>query len=601
MRSPQVVISNLANKSQNPSYKYERLYRNLYNREFFLSAYAKLYAKEGNMTEGTDKQTIDGMSLERIDKIIESLKDLSYQPRPAKRVYIPKKNGDKRPLGIPSINDKLVQEVVRMILEAIYEEGFHESSHGFRPNRSCHTALNEIHKNFKGTSWFIEGDIKGFFDNIDHRIMTDLLRKRIKDEKFIDLIWKFLKAGYLEDWKYHGSFSGTPQGGIISPILSNIYLNELDHYITKYSETFNKGNRRKINKEYHRLVSRISNLKKKYENSLEKKEKLNILEQIKELRKQAKSLNSIDYMDNSYKRIRYVRYADDFLVCIIGSKADAGQVKADLTNFLSETLKLELSQEKTLITNSKDSAKFLGYEISIKRSSQGVKDKNGVTKRQHNGNVCLKAPKDVWVNKLKSLKAIQFTTNKKWEPIQRNFLVNYDDLEIITQYNSEIRGLYEYYKMAENVPNTMHRFTYFMFYSMLKTYGRKYKTSISKIIKKHSKDGVFRIEYQTKKGKKYRQFVERKFPRVKSVNKDSRIDEPVKVFYLSRNGLIKRMLANKCEWCGREDDVLEVHHVRKLKDLKGKKIWEQMMIARQRKTMVLCKSCHVDLHAGRLD
>ena len=216
MRNPKNVLESLTSKAANEDYHYKRLYRNLYNPEFFLLAYERIQAKPGNMTAGNDGNTIDGMSMKRIDSLIQKLKDFSYQPKPARRTYIPKANGKMRPLGIPAFDDKLVQEVVRMILESIYEPTFQNSSHGFRPKRSCHTALQYIKRNYTGVKWFVEGDIKGCFDNIDHHVLVRILRRRIKDEYFISLIWKFLKAGYMEDWVYHNTYSGTPQGSLIT-------------------------------------------------------------------------------------------------------------------------------------------------------------------------------------------------------------------------------------------------------------------------------------------------------------------------------------------------------------------------------------------------
>ena len=247
MRNPEYVLNSLIKHSKDVDYKYERLYRLLYNREMYLKAYQNIYAKEGNMTKGTDGKNIDGMSLKRIDKIINSLKDESYQPQPAKRVYIPKKNGKKRPLGIPSFEDKLLQEVIRMILEVIYENSFEETSHGFRPDKSCHTALIKVQNTFTAAKWFIEGDIKSCFDCINHNKLIEILAERIKDNKFLRLMRKFLNAGYMEDWKYNNTYSGTPQGSIISPILANIYLDKLDKYIKDYTEKFNKGKRRDRN------------------------------------------------------------------------------------------------------------------------------------------------------------------------------------------------------------------------------------------------------------------------------------------------------------------------------------------------------------------
>jgi group II intron reverse transcriptase/maturase len=265
LRNPIDVLNSLKTKACNESYHYERLYRNLYNEEFFLLAYQSIYPSEGNMTAGTDGKTIDGMGMDRIQKLIESMKKHNYQPNPARRTYIEKKNGKKRPLGIPSFDDKLVQEVIRMILESIYEPTFSNLSHGFRPNRSCHTALEQIQAKFTGTKWFIEGDIHGFFDNIEHAVLVSILRKRIKDEYFIAIIWKFLKAGYMEDWTFHNTYSGTPQGSIISPILSNIYLNEFDRYMETYIKQFESGKRRQRSEEYVSWEQKLKYLRyKKY-------------------------------------------------------------------------------------------------------------------------------------------------------------------------------------------------------------------------------------------------------------------------------------------------------------------------------------------------
>ncbi len=227
MRNSEKVLNSLSGHSSNLNYKFERLYRILFNEEMYAVAYQKIYPNQGNNTCGTDGKNIDGMSIERIKSLSERLKDESYQPHPSRRTYIPKKNGKMRPLGIPAVDDKLVQEVVKMILEAIYEGQFETCSHGFRPHRSCHTALDYIKTAFTGVKWFIEGDIKGFFDNINHDVMIDILRERIEDKRFLRLFRKFLKTGYMEEWRFHKTYSGTPQGGIISPILANIYLDNI--------------------------------------------------------------------------------------------------------------------------------------------------------------------------------------------------------------------------------------------------------------------------------------------------------------------------------------------------------------------------------------
>ena len=355
MRNPTDVLNSLSDKSKNLMYKFERLYRNLYNPEFYLLAYKNIYANDGSMTPGVDGVTTDGMSLERIDKIIASLKDHSYRPNPARRTYTAKKNNPakKRPLGIPSGDDKLVQEVVRMILESIYEPTFSDVSHGFRPGKSCHTALVKIQSTFTGAKWFVEGDIQACFDSFDHHVLIEILRRRIKDEAFIGLMWKFLKAGYMEQWKYHKTYTGTPQGAGISHILANIYLNELDKYMEEYKQKFSKSTRT-VNPAHRNMASRIFHYKAKNDkfwNTLsaeEQKERARILRQ---MRAEQRNLPTHPFREVSYKSLQYVRYADDFLIGVVGSREDAERLKQDLAVFLKEKLGLTLSAEKTKITN----------------------------------------------------------------------------------------------------------------------------------------------------------------------------------------------------------------------------------------------------------
>jgi group II intron reverse transcriptase/maturase len=211
----------------------ERVYRMLFNRELYLRAYARLYPNKGAMTQGITSETVDGMSQVKIDRLIEDLRHERFRWTPVRRVYIAKRNGRQRPLGIPTWKDKLLQEVMRSILEAYYEPQLSELSHGFRPGRGCHTALTEIQQVWTGTRWFIEGDISKYFDTINHDILINTLKEKILDNRFLRLIRELLQAGYLEDWKYNKTLSGAPQGGVISPILSNIYLDRFDQYIEK--------------------------------------------------------------------------------------------------------------------------------------------------------------------------------------------------------------------------------------------------------------------------------------------------------------------------------------------------------------------------------
>ena len=408
MRSPEQVLKALNKHGKVSDYKFERLYRILFNEEMFHVAYQRIYAKPGNMTPGTDGKTINRMSLQRINKVIASLRDESYKPNPAKRIYIPKKNGKKRPLGIPSFEDKLVQEVVRMILEAVYEEVFANTSHGFRPNRSCHTALTHIQKTFTGTKWFVEGDIKGFFDNIDHNVLIATLRKRIADDRFLRLIRKLLNAGYIDDWKFHNTNKGTPQGGNISPILANIYLDNFDKYMEEYALRFNKGKERHITKEYKQLSDKMQRILKSIKNIQDADVRLQLRDEYEKLRRERQKIESRDSMDETYRRLRYVRYADDFLIGVIGSKAECVKIKSDITKYMEENLKLELSQEKTLITNAQKPAKFLGFDVSVRKSDAIKRDKNNVPARYYNGKIVLKVAIETVRNKLEEYSAIRY-------------------------------------------------------------------------------------------------------------------------------------------------------------------------------------------------
>lgn len=594
MEKSERVLKALSDHSQSSDYKYERLYRYLFSEEMFAVAYQRIYAKQGNMTPGTDGKTIDEMSLERIERLIVSLKDESYQPHPARRVYIPKKNGKKRPLGIPSFEDKLVQEVVRLLLEAIYEGHFEGTSHGFRPHRSCHTALGMIQKSFAGAKWFIEGDIKGFFDNIDHNILISILRERISDERFLRLIRKFLNAGYVEDWKYNKTYSGTPQGGIISPMLANIYLDKFDKYIKEYAAKFRKGDRRSINPEYWRLNNKKNWLKKKLQKTSDEQIRKSYLYEIAQLSKQMLSTPHKDAMDADFRRMQYVRYADDFLISVIGSKSECETIKADITQFMREQLKLELSDEKTLITHAQDKAKFLGYEIFIRKSDAVKRNKDGVLKRDFNGAVVLTLNSAVIQKKLTEYNALEVRNidgKDIWWSKPRRYMTPMKPEDILAQYNAETRGLYNYYSLAANVSKECASFAFIMKMSMFKTLGWKLNTSARKVRQKYQKDKDFVIPYNDAKGKqKYRVFYNEGFKK-RNAQFDVDYDKLPQTMYVPYPSLVERLKDGRCELCGKEGKVV-MHHVRTLTKLKGNNEWEKLMLKRHRKTLVVCEDCN---------
>lgn len=580
MRSPERVLNSLNEHSKDSSYKFERLYRILFNEELFYVAYQKIASNGGSTTKGSDGRSIDEMSLARIETLIASLKDESYQPHPSRRVHIPKKNGKTRPLGIPAFEDKLVQEVVRMILEAIYEGHFETTSHGFRPKRSCHTALLHIQKTFSGAKWFIEGDIKGFFDNIDHDVLVGILRERISDDRFIRLIRKFLKAGYVEDWTFHNTYSGMPQGGIVSPILANIYLDKLDKYVKEYIRHFDMGTKRRPGKESNDLANERKRTVRKLKKIKDGTEKAALVARLKAIEQERAAFPSGDEMDGSYRRLKYIRYADDFILGIIGSKEDALRIKEDIKSFLSESLALELSEEKTLITHTGKSAKFLGYEITVTRNNHQRRDVQGRLRRTYGKRVRLNVSMATLRDKLLEYGAMEIKLRngkEVWKPKCRSGLIFNDDLEILDRYNRETVGFCNYYLIANNCV-VLHNFRYIMEYSMYKTFAGKYRSTVRKINKKYRRNKLFTVKYEQKGVIKSRTFYKTSFKRRTTAFNGSCDIEPYSIADVSRTNLTDRLKAEKCELCGATGKLI-MHHVRNLKDLKGKESWKRLMSA----------------------
>ena len=577
---------------------FTRLYRYLLRDDVYKIAYKNLYANQGAATKGTDNDTADGFSQEYIDRIIMELSSGTYEPKPVRRTYREKKNGKLRPLGIPSFKDKIVQDIIRMYLEAIYEPIFSDRSHGFRPGRSCHTALTQITKDFNGIKWFIEGDIKGCFDNIDHDILLSILTRKIKDSKFINLIRKILKAGYMEEWKYHATYSGTPQGGILSPILANIYLNELDMKIDEIKKTFDKTAKRSSTHEYSAKKWQIENVAKAIKTCTNADEKALLISESKKLKKE---LCRIPAKDQSDKKIVYVRYADDFLIGVNGTKEECQQIKSLLKEYLTEHLKLELSDEKTKITHSSDCARFLSYDVRVRRNNQLKKRSDGVIQRTLNLSVELLVPlKEKIERSMLDNKIVIIDKDGKFKPMHRNALVNNTDLEIVDNYNAQTRGICNYYSMASNF-GRLDYFVYLMEYSCLKTLARKHQRSIGQMIDKYRYGKTWAIPYETKSGKRYMPIVRFTDMRAKRKSRYSQdIDKIVNPHY-GFNELDKRISAKKCELCGAENIAFEIHHINKLKNLKGKEMWEKVMISRKRKTLVVCKKCHYKIHGRTFD
>lgn len=580
--------NSLANKEE----VFTKLYRYLLRPDIYFVAYKNLYANSGAATKGVNEDTADGFSEAKIDSIIKALADETYQPMPVRRTYIQKKNNRKklRPLGIPTFTDKLVQEVLRMILEAVYEPIFLDVSHGFRPKRSCHTALKQLRREFNGTRWFVEGDIKGCFDNINHAVLVGLLNNKIKDARITKLIYKFLKAGYLENWQYHKTYSGTPQGGIISPLLANIYLHELDKFVMKLKSEFDTPGMGQITPEYRELHNEIKRLSHRL-TKVTGEEREMVLAEYKPKRQK---LMSIPCTAQTDKKLKYVRYADDFLIAVKGNREDCQWIKSKLAEFIGNTLKMELSEDKTLITHSSKCARFLGYDVRVRRSGKIKRGGPGHVKmRTLNGGVELLVPLNDKIRQFVFTKgvAIQKEDGSMF-PVHRKYLVGLTDLEIVSVYNAELRGICNYYGMASNFCK-LHYLAYLMEYSCLKTLASKHKTSLSKTIDKFNDGtGEWGIPYETKQGNKRRYFANYADCKGKGPATDY-ISNAAVVYGYAVNTLENRLKAKVCELCGTtESDHYEVHHINKLKNLRGKERWEIAMIAKRRKTLVVCRDCH---------
>ena len=566
-----------------------RVYRHLKDRELFLLAYGKLYANTGALTPGTEVgDTIDGMSLRKIDAIIEALNEGRYRWKPAHRIRIPKKNGDTRPLGIPSWSDKLLQEVLRMVLSAYYEPQFSEKSHGFRPGRGCHTALTDIRRHWKGTQWFIEGDIRGCFDHIPHDKLLEVMGRKIKDERLMKLLRGLLDAGYLEDWKYHQTYSGVPQGGVLSPLLTNIFLNEIDTYIEQTLIPQNtRGDRRERNPEFARI-----------EGNRQYAWKTHRLERYRQLTQDRRQIPSVNPNDPNYRRLEYCRYADDFLLGFAGPKHEAETIKQQVADAL-KALGLELSESKTLITHATDErARFLGYEIYVARCD--TKITHG--KRAINGHVMFSVPATVprdWKAKV----------SKHNKPHHRTNLSIRSDFDIVTTYAVEFQGLVNYYTLAYDVAGKLYPVKYAYRVSLLKTLAHRHKRSVVwayRRYKRISEEGVTAIVVEVPR--KDKKPLVAKFG-AKPIHYDSRaiIADEKKVIWPSRNELVRRLLAEECELCGSRQDI-EVHHVRKLKDIQRRyqgrpnpPDWAIRLMELRRKTMVVCAKCHHRIHTGTYD
>jgi group II intron reverse transcriptase/maturase len=587
MREAETVLDVLRERGRR-GLPLERLYRQLFNPQWYLLAYGRLYSNKGSLTPGPDGETADGMSLGKIERIIDALRHERYRFKPVRRVYIPKKNSSKtRPLGLPSWSDKLVGEVIRLLLEAYYEPQFSAQSHGYRPKRGCHTALSEVANTWTGTTWFIEGDISDCFGSLDHDIIISTLAENIHDGRFLQLLRNMLQAGYLEDWVYNATLSGAPQGGVASPILSNIYLHKLDTYVEDVLiPEYTRGDSRAPNPEYRKMARQLAYRRKRGDRPA-----------VATLRREMRSVPSKNTVDPGFRRLRYVRYCDDHLLGFTGPIAEALEIKDRLATFLRDELKLELSQTKTLITHARTgAARFLSYEITVQHNDH----KRTGKRRSVNGVVALRVPRDV-------IQAKCTPYLKHGKPERRGQMVNDDDHTIVRTYGAEYRGLVEYYLLAGDVYR-LNRLRWVAETSMLKTLACKHDSTVTAMANR------YRATVETPYGPRrcFQVSVERQgrqplvaqfggipLRRKKDAVLVDRVPVPVTV---RRKELLTRLQAERCELC-KQPGPVDVHQVRKLADLQRpghpQPAWDRLMAKRRRKTLVVCAACHTAIHDGQ--
>lgn len=461
-------IHRLARLAQaDPEKRFDRLYRELIDVDFLMFAYEQIQGNKGSYTPGTDGKTKAHWNRQEAEKVAATLKDGTYQPHPVRRVYIPKKSGKVRPLGIPTFTDRVIQSAIKLILEALYEPVFRDCSHGFRPGRGCHTALHAVYTFPKvRMDWVIEGDITGFFDNVNHHILLQLLHKRIKDDRFLQLIAKFLNAGYFERNLWNPTQVGTPQGGIVSPLLANIYLHEMDRYIEeKYganvrSRETGKERYARVNPSYQKIQTAIQRTREMLNGKCTPDASPGELRQrLIELLAQRKRL---PYLQAPIKPlITYVRYADDWVIVLRNlPKTKAEEIKADLAAWLWEQLRLKLSPEKTLITHITDGFTFMGYRMIARKEAE-----------PHAPRVKLVIP---YTAARDTVQQVRYLCNK----------THYSEVDVIRRVNAKLIGWMHYYASVSAPAHLFQRILHETFWIYGKYLGRKHKMYVSQAAKR---------------------------------------------------------------------------------------------------------------------
>lgn len=624
-----LYLNKFSQKSQNTKIIHNKLFWMLTKPHTYLNAYGNLSRNKGSTTPGLDSKSLSGFSMEQCIKLAEDIKNQNYTPTPAKRVYVPKPGKkEKRPLGIPTISDRIVQEALRGVLEAIYEPVFQEAekqsnfkvnNFGFRPKLGCWDAIERLTLFGQGINMVIEGDIKGAYDNVDHDILLSLLNKRIKDKKFLNLIKKFLKAGVMDRGEYRHSLLGVPQGGIVSPILFNIYMFEFDQFI---KEIFTRWEDKNLefpinpNKDpyYQKVLYQEKKIIKSLREELDPTKKKEILKQLKEAQKIKFQIPSYNFHEIRKKFI-YIRYADDWILGFSGPLRQAQMLKEEIGDFLNITLKLQLSEEKTKITNIRHKpVDFLGYTILIqadykktKKMFIRAKDKTGKwqisIRRTTSGKYQVLPNKNRLLTNMGRRGFCQGTT---YYPIGIRAWSNLNEFQIVQKYNSIFMGLIQHYKLCSNL-HVLNRISYILQYSCAKTLATRLKITMPQVFSKYGKELKITVKVtKDKDGETTTRSIEFctlahwKEKYSKSLDNPGLLPnyDPFKLVTFWRT---KFKLVSFCCICGATENI-EMHHTKSIKKL-GKKVVGFNKILQQinRKQIPVCKSCHNKITMGRYD
>ena len=541
--------------------------------KFLIGCWIKIRSKKGALTSSFINETLDGIKLQWFVETANTIRNGAYQFAPARKTYILKSNGKKRHLTIPSPKDKIIQEAMRYLLEIIYEPRFLKCSHGWRSERGCHTALNDIKMTFGSINWFIEGDISEQFSSLDHTILVSFLNKDIKDQPFIDLVYKYLRVGYGEKLSAINSMhTGVIQGGILSPILANIYMHSLDEWVNNtLIKGFNKGERKRANPEYTKMI-RSGSVK-------------------------GRLIRPRLTLDKEYKRLRYVRYADDFLMGVIGSKKDCETIRAQLKQFLSD-IKLGLNLEKTKITHAiRDSAKFLGYRIHITATKKQPIRKLKKADKQVTVRLIPRPILDAPIKEIVEKLVHRKYAKTNGTPTRNGRLIHLDLTSLIAHYKNLERGILTYYSYSSNYGRLAARIHYILKYSCALTIANKMKLkTLRRVFKKYGKDLIIKDESNK---------VVQNYPTCsyKKPKKKLNIDKKREVDFLiddlaNRIARGRTDLKGPCKLCGSEINI-EIHHIKHLKKRNKNSDWlTRIMRQMNRKQIPVCQECHQNIHKG---